>query len=374
MITLAKPVLGEEERAAVERVLASGRLVLGPEAVAFERELEGRCGVAHAVVVSSGTAALHLALWALDVGPGDEVLVPALTFPAPAAAVLAVGARPVVVDVDRRSWNLSVEGTRGALCSRSRAIIGVDQFGVPAAWGPLEELAEERGVALVEDAACSIGASLDGRPCGAFGRVAALSFHPRKVITTGEGGALVTDDADLAELARSLRDHGREGLTFLRSGLNLRLGEMQAALGRCQLARLDDLVGRRRVLAKRYLEALAPGGSASHLGLEPQGWADGADPCFQTFAVRLPEGSAVGRDDLIVALAERGVEAQVASFSLGRLEPFARAAGISAPEELPEADILHGRGLALPLHPAMGDDDVDRVLGALEVCLDAAGE
>jgi perosamine synthetase len=299
-------------------------------------------------------------------------VVPALTFPAPAAAAVAVGATPILADVDPETWNASPETVRRALSDRTKAIVAVDQFGVPAELDALEDLAREAEVALVEDAACSIGASLGGRRCGAFGDVATFSFHPRKVITTGEGGALLSRDAEIAARARVLHDHGRREGDFTEIGLNLRLGEVQAAVGRCQLARLDELVARRRQLAQLYLEAL--GDSGPPLGLTPQRAPEGAAPSYQTFALLLPEPFDPGsRAELIAALRHRGVEAQVASFSLGRLRPFAEAAGVGEPKELPVADSLHLRGLALPLHPAMEDQDVDRVVEALRRCLDEGG-
>lgn len=372
MITLARPMMGEEEVAAAARVLRSGRLVLGPEVEAFEEELAARCGTGNAVAVSSGTAALHLALWALGVGPGDEVVVPALTFPAPAAAAMALGARPVLADVDPAAWNATAGAVRAALTPRTRAIVVVDQFGAPADWESLEALAAERGLPLVEDAACALGATYRGRPCGSFGRVATLSFHPRKVVTTGEGGALLTSDPALAARARALRDHGRgEGGRFVSFGLNLRLGAMQAAVGRCQLARLEDIVARRRLLAERYVALLGEAGGGS-LGLAPQRAVAEAAPCYQTFAVLLPWSrvrTERRRGEVIEAMAALGVEISVASFSLARLEPFAGHSS-GPPSRLKGADAVHLRGLALPLHPGMGDQDVQRVVASLELCLE----
>jgi perosamine synthetase len=354
--------MGEEEREAVARVLDSGRLVLGPEVEQFEAELARLCGVPHAVAVSSGTAALHLALWALGVGSGDEVVVPALTFPAPAAAALAVGATPVPADVDEASWNLSVEALRAALGPRTRAVIVVDQFGAPADWHALPSAVPE-GVAVIEDAACALAASFGGRPCGSFGDVATLSFHPRKVVTTGEGGAVLTRRGEIADRVRALRDHGRLRGTFATWGLNLRLGEVQAAIGRCQLARLSGLVDRREALAQRYISALTSG-EARDLGLACQRAPAGARSSWQTFAVLLPERAAATRAQLLDSLASESIEATVASYCLPRIEPYRKVMTRTA-ADVPVSAAVDERGIALPLHPRMAEHDVDLVIAAL---------
>ncbi|HEX5659048.1 MAG TPA: aminotransferase class I/II-fold pyridoxal phosphate-dependent enzyme, partial [Polyangiales bacterium] len=200
MIPLTVPALGSEEIAAAERVLRSGMLVQGREVQQFESELAQRTQRRHAIAVSSGTAALELALRALGVGPGDEVLVPALTWPSPGHAVLAVGASVGLVDVDPEEWNAHAF----ELGPRTRAVIAIDQFGNPARQRELASLA----VPLIVDAACSLGSSYEGRPCGSFGAIATMSFHPRKVLTTGEGGACLTDDDALAERISVLANYG----------------------------------------------------------------------------------------------------------------------------------------------------------------------
>lgn len=361
-IRLASPTLGVEEERAIARVLATGMLVQGREVEALEREVAARCGRAHGVAVSSGTAALELALRALDVA-GGEVIVPDLTWPSPAHAALLAGATPVLVDVDAREWNASPDAIAAARTPRTRAAIAIDQLGVPARHA---EIAHALGgaVPVIEDAACAIGSTIDGRPCGSFGVVACLSFHPRKVLTTGEGGMCLTDDASLAAELRALRNHGQRAPgEFACAGPNLRLTEMQAAMGRAQLARLDAIVAARRALADRYRARLPE-------GVVPQALPPGATRNEQTFGVVLSEalGSAA-RDRAIESLRGEEIEAGRLSYALHTLPSLAAARRVGA---LDAASAIVARGLALPLHGAMVGADVDRVLDALSRALERA--
>ena len=339
MIRLARPAIGEAELAAVAETLRSGDLVQGARVRAFEEAVARATGMPHAVAVSSGTAALYVALRALDIGPGDEVLVPDFTFPATANAAEATGARVVVGDVRGDTWNLDL-----GRAPRARVAMPVDCFGLPA------ELPD--GL-VVEDAACALGAT---RP-GGLAAIACLSFHPRKVVTTGEGGMVLCRDADLAARIRSLRDHGREGAGFSRWGLNFRMTDVQASLGLAQMARLDELLAARAGLAAAYRERLA-GDTRLRLQQVPVGLRH----CWQTLAVRLERG--VDRDRTIRALRERGVEAGIATYALHRL-PYHRARHGLRSDDFPEADALFDRALALPLHPGLAADDVHRVCDAL---------
>jgi perosamine synthetase len=255
MIPLTIPELGAEEIAATERVLRSGMLVQGKEVQAFEAALAESVGRAHAVAVCNGTAALELALRALDVGPGDEVVCPALTWPSPAHAARMLGAVPVLADIDPHEWNLTADSLRAALGPRTRAVIVVEQFGNPARHA---ELAAAAGaVPLVVDAACSLGSRYRGAPCGSHGVISCTSFHPRKVITTGEGGACFTDDAALAARLRMLRNHGQlEPGTFACASGNYRLTELAAAIGRAQLLKLEQICAARRAHLQAILAAV----------------------------------------------------------------------------------------------------------------------
>jgi len=247
-IRLAWPDVGADELAEVAEVLASGQLTMGPKVAELEAELARACEVEHAIAVSSGTAALHVALLALGIGPGDEVIVPAYTFPATANVVALVGARPVLVDVDPQTMN--VDPAKVELTARTKAILAVHLFGRPAR---LEELPD---ATVIEDAAGALGARRGGRACGGLGALGCLSFHPRKIVTTGEGGAVTTNDAESAERARALRHHGWRSDDMPSAGFNYRLSDILCAVGIPQVRRLAELHAARARLAAAYEERL----------------------------------------------------------------------------------------------------------------------
>lgn len=355
-IRLAAPGLGQEEATEVARVLASGMLVQGREVEAFERSVAERCERAHAIAVSSGTAALELALRALGISDG-EVLVPDLTWPSPAHATALVGAIPVLVDVDEREWNPRPESFANARSNSTKAAIVIDQFGVPARHREIAAALE--GVSIIEDAACAIGSLLEGRPCGSLGVVSCLSFHPRKVITTGEGGMCLTDDASLAAELRMWRNHGqRTPGQFVTAAVNVRLTEMQAAMGRVQLGRLDSLIEARRRLADRYREKLPR-------ELSTQEAPDGAFRNEQTFGVLLPPETS--REAVIEALARAEIESGRLSYALHVLPSLHMARRASA---LETSSSIVERGIALPLHGGMSLADVDRVASQLVAAIE----
>ena len=330
-IRLARPDVGEEELAAVAEVLASGQLTMGPQVEAFERALAGAVGTAEAVAVSSGTAAIHLALLALRIGPGDEVIVPAYTFPATANAVEVCGARAVLVDVDPETFLVRPELVADAVTSRTRAVLAVHLFGRPVAWEELQT-AVPQDVVLVEDAAGALGAGYRGTPCGALGLLACLSFHPRKIVTTGEGGAVTTDEAELAAAVRRLRHHGIAAghpTDIETPGFNYRLADVLCALGLPQLERLEHLVG-----------------TPSADDGDRHGW--------QAYVVTLDR-----RDEALEALRAEGIEAQIGTYAVHRLSAY-RDRG-----SFPGADAAFERALALPLATSMTEVEVDRVSAAL---------
>jgi dTDP-4-amino-4,6-dideoxygalactose transaminase len=319
----------------------------------FEQAVAALVGRRHGVAVSSGTSALQLALKALQIGPGDEVLCPALSWPSPAHAVRGAGAKVRFIDVDQDEWNSSAEALRAARNGKTRATIVIDQFGNPAR---AEEIREALGaLPIIEDAACALGSRFTNSPCGTLGQVSCLSFHPRKILTTGEGGMCLTDDDVVAEKLRVLRNHGRLGGDFVVAAGNSRMTEIAAALGLAQLQRLDEIVARRRELAALYHEALVG-------EVDVQSTPDGAESNSQTFGVVLPQGYA--RDTVREKLRERGVEAGALSFAIHKLGSFA-----GSDASLPIAEHIAARGIALPLYPQMRNTEVDEVVRSLREVL-----
>ena len=344
---LAWPDLGQAELDAVAEVLESGQLTMGPKVAEFEAGLAEACGVEHALAVSSGTAALHLAVLALGVGPGDEVIVPAYTFPATANVVAWVGARPVLVDVDQETMNL--DPAQVELGPKTKAVIAVDLFGRPAR---LEQL--PRDVPILEDAAGALAAKRAGRPCGSLGALACLSFHPRKIVTTGEGGAVTTDDDELADAIRRLRHHGIEphgDFEIEEPGLNYRLSDILCAVGIPQLARLDELLAERTRIAEGYTERLR---DVVTTPTADEGDVHG----WQAYVIQVDDAATV-----IARLREQGIEAQVGTYALQHLAAY-RDQG-----EFPGAARVFERAVALPFHTKLTDADLDRVADAVRALL-----
>jgi perosamine synthetase len=344
-VRLAWPDVGAEEAAAVAEVLETGQLTMGPKVAELEAELATACGTDHAIAVSSGTAALHLAVLALGIGPGDEVLVPAYTFPATANVVALAGAKPVLVDVDPETFNL--EPAKIEVGPRTKAIVAVHLFGRPAR---LDELPE---ATLLEDAAGALGARRQGRPCGGLGAAGCLSFHPRKIVTTGEGGAVTTNDADLAERVRSYRHHGWSPSDryddMPAAAFNYRLSDILCAVGVPQVRRLEELLARREEVAAGYRERL------SELAGVVLPSADAGDRHgWQAYVVQLDR-----RDEAMATLREQGIQCQIGTYALHRLSAY-RDQG-----SFPGADSCFERALALPLHSRLTGSDLDRVAEVL---------
>ena len=361
-ITLAKPWFGEEEAAALKRVLDSGWVVQGPEVAAFEQAVAALHDMPHGVAVSSATAGLHLMYLAHGIGPGDVVLIPSFAWPSAANMAAQVGAVPFFIDVDQATYNLTAATLRQGLervkqlqIGRPKAVVAVHEFGLAAPMAELLETARAEGLLVLEDAACALGARYQGTPLGHFGSSTVFSFHPRKSISTGEGGVVLTKDAAVADALRGLRNHGQEmrdgRREFTSAGFNYRLTEFQAAVGRAQMNRFAGILEIKRRLAARYFAGLAdvPG-----LVLP----ANDPEHTWQTFMVVLssPEERARVQAHCKAQGIETGPGSVAGHTGLVWGERFL------APEDLcPVSTRLATCGLALPLHPLLSCDDVDRV-------------
>lgn len=348
------PLADEAEiRAALLRVLESRRFILGAEVECFEREFAAYVGVAHCIGVGSGFDALHLSLRAIGVGPGDEVVVPAHTFAATWMAVVQAGGTPVPADVDPATCNVDARSVEGALSPRTRVIVPVHLYGQPADMALLAELARSHGVDIVEDAAQAHGARYRASRVGSLGRAAAWSFYPTKNLgALGDAGAVTTDDDDLADTLRQLRNYGCTRKDHHeQAGWNSRLDELQAAVLRTRLCRLDALNARRQEIARRYLDGLAGGPVA--LPHVPE-WAD---PVWHQFVVRTGQ-----RGPLRARLKANGIRTAVHYARPPHLQPaFAAFGG----RPLPVAERLADEVLSLPIRPELTDGAVSRVIDVL---------
>lgn len=367
MIRLAKPeIKGALE--SIKEVLKDGYLVQGRRVSEFENMVAEYVGRTHAVAVSSGTSAIHCALESMGIGVGDEVIVPDFTFPACANAVVACGARPVFADIELETFNISTDSILEKMGPDTKAIMPVDLFGLPADLETIAGICEERGIALAEDSACALGAEIGGRKCGSFGAVSMLSFHPRKVITTGEGGMVLTDDDDLADSMRMLRNHGMSVAQgrpqFSRPGYNMRMNELEASIGIPQLGALDVLVEKRRRIAGLYA------GLLSELpGVKPPAEPEGRRHTYQSYVVLLDDNA--DRDGIIGAMRELGVETTIGTYSVHSQPFYMNAYGYEA-GDIPNSYRAFRQSLCLPIYPSLKEGEVSEVVRCLGESLKTA--
>jgi dTDP-4-amino-4,6-dideoxygalactose transaminase len=360
-LPLSQPCFDEREAEAVRRVLATGWVVQGPEVEGFEGEIAQLQHGQRCVAVSSGTAALHICYLALGIGPGDAVFIPSFAWPSAANMAKLVGAHPVFVDVLPGTYNIDpkdlekrIQDTARAGVHRPKAVVPVHEFGLAADLNAVLDVARRHSLLVIEDAACALGACYGGQPVGTFGSLGIFSFHPRKSITTGEGGAIVTNDAALAERCRRWRNHGQSfhqgEREFELPGLNYRMTEIQAAIGRVQLKKFTQILQDRRALATAYRSELD---GAKGLTLP----AADADHTWQTFMVVLDKKT--NRSNVIAHLAQADIQAGPGSVAghLGR--------HFQPQPDLPVSAALHEHGLALPLFPGMQPSEIKHTASAL---------
>jgi perosamine synthetase len=373
-VPFAKPKFYGGEAEALAEVIASGWVSQGPRVQAFEQAFAERVGAAHAIATTNCTTALHLALYASGVGPGDEVIVPSLSFIATANAVWHCGATPVFADVDPRTLNLDPKAAERAITPRTKAIMPVHQVGLPADMDAFADIAARHGIALVEDAACAIGATYKGRPIGSLGNPACFSLHPRKVITTGEGGMITTDDDALADRLRKLRQHAMDLSDLARHnasdvvfeayperGWNCRMTDMQAALGLCQLEALDEILAERQRQADRYNAALA-----ELPFIDPPFEPDYAQRTWQSYPASISPRSPLSRTELMRALHRDGIATRRGVMAAHHERPYAGQGLLLPHTEAAARDVI-----LLPLYPGLEDAAQDHVIDRLAAHLEA---
>jgi perosamine synthetase len=369
-IPLSRPEVTEWEIERVVEVLRSPNLSLGPTLRAFEEAFAGYLGRRRAVGVNSGTSGLFLSLLALGIGPGDEVITTPFTFVASASTIMMTGARPVLVDIDPVSLNLDPGRIEAAITPRTKAILPVEVFGNPAGFDAICEMAERHHLAVVEDSCEALGSALHGRKAGTFGEMSVFGFYPNKQITTGEGGMIVTDRDDLADLCVSLRNQGRSTgggwLAHERLGYNFRLSDINCALGLAQLARLDAIKARRRQVAAWYQGILAPEARL----LVPRE-LPGCETSWFVFVVQLaPPYGIEQRDRVLQEMSDQGI--QVGNyFPPVHLQPFLAARYGYRPGDFPVAEAVGRRTMALPFYNHLTQGEVAVVCGTLRAVLDA---
>jgi perosamine synthetase len=372
MIPVARPYIGAEEEQAVIDVLRSGWVTQGPRVAEFEEKFSEYIGCAYSVAVSSCTTALHLALLASGIGPGDEVICPSLSFIATANSIAYTGATPVFGDIDLATYNLDAARLEETISPRTKAVLIVHQIGLPAEMKELLAVAAKRGLTVIEDAACAIGSEYDGNLIGKpLGTMACFSFHPRKILTTGEGGMITTSDAKLAERLRRLRQHAMSlsdvarhnakqisSETYDEVGFNFRMTDMQAAIGLAQLCRLDDFLKRRRYLAARYTEGLQ-----NIPWLQTPAVPHNCRHNYQSYMVRLIGDFAARRDELMQDLLEKKISTRRAIMATHRELPYRSERWEHC---LPQTNLVADTGLILPLFHQMTDSEQDYIIDALQ--------
>lgn len=375
MMNITEPSFDEAEIALLRECLNSKWVTQGPMTERFEQLIAARHQAKHALACTSCTAALHLATLALDLGPGDEVIVPAFTWVTSAHCAEYVGARPVFVDIDLSTFNIDPARLEAAITPRTKAIVAVHLFGLAAPMDEINAIARARGIAVIEDAACAMGTTYKGKPVGTLGDIGCFSFHPRKVVTTGEGGAVTTNRDDLAARVRSQRNHGATGLpdssiedhgpwtmaTFSNLGFNLRLSDIQAAVGVAQMAKVEQLLAERRRIGRRYSELLRGLNSIElPLGGDHEGHT------YQSYVIRVREGGRQRRNGIMQAFAKEKIQTRPGTHAVHKLAYYSSKYGLK-PEQYGNASLAEDTTITLPIFPGMTESDQEKVAEILRV-------
>lgn len=381
MIKITEPSFDETEIELIRAVLSSKWVTQGPMTERFEAQIALAQRAEFAIACTSCTSALHLAAMALGLGPGDEVVVPAFTWVTSAHAAEYVGAKAVFADIDLATFNISPAALEKAITSRTKAVIAVHLFGLAAPMDEIRAICKPRGIHIIEDAACAIATTYKEAPVGTLGDLGCFSFHPRKVVTTGEGGAVTTNDPDLAAAVRTLRNHGSTGMppaelephgpwtmgTFERLGHNLRLSDIQAAVGVAQMAKLERLVADRRASARRYTELLL---GAEDLVLPIAGDVEGHT--FQSYVVRLASGGRARRNAIMSRMSLAEMQSRPGTHAVHRLGYYRNKYRLR-PEQYPNAALAEDTTITLPILPYMRATDQDRVVDVVRKALRETG-
>jgi perosamine synthetase len=364
MIRLTRPdVAGSIDR--LRSVLESGFLVQGRSVEHFEAMVAEYTGRRHAVAVSSGTSAIQCALSGAGIGDGDDVVVADFTFPATANAVVLAGANPVLADIEPDTFNLDPNGLESLITAKTRAVMPVDLFGLAADLSTIESLCRARGLMLIEDSACALGSEYNGRKCGSFGMASVFSFHPRKLVTTGEGGMVLTDDDEVARKCRLLRNHGMErspeGVDFVLAGHNMRMNELEASLGTVQMESLDGRIAGRRRVAALYNRLLS-GVPGLTLPAEPEDRMHS----YQAYVMMLDAG--IDRPALMKNMLDEGIETAIGTYAV-HAQTYYRRRFETEPGTLENSYRAYNQSLALPIYASMAEDAVREVAAALIRCV-----
>jgi perosamine synthetase len=367
-VAFSRPYFGPEEEAAAAQVIRSGWVAGGPRLAEFEKRFAALCETKHAVGVSSWTTGAFLTLKTLSIGPGHDVIVPSLTFIASVNVIAHAGANAVFADIDPQTYNIDPDDIEHRITPRTRAILPIDQLGMPCEIDRIVAIARRHNLLVIQDAACAVGSLFRGRPVGAMAPVGIFSLHARKVVTTGEGGMIVTDDGGLADRLRRQRHQGMSKSDYERHsaaptafetypeiGYNFRITDIQAALGVIQLQRLPELIERRRNIASRYIAALS-----NHPYVEPPHVPDHVVPNWQSFQVRIRDGGPLTRNDVMDRLHEQGIATRRGVMASHLEPPYQGRA------RLPHTEKAAEQCLQLPMYAGLGDQEVDAVLAALD--------